>query len=581
MKNRLASLFFLSVFFLTPFVQAGEQCSALWSLDVAGVRTTELVPSSRGTEKSELVVRFERLAAASKLPVAERQILLENLNKVAQSEGNPYTLWHDVGFGTNLKRGTSKEELLDFAQVMFSKQAGAERAKHLDDWIVSEEHALFAYDMMQKSGLKEHQAELNLLLENNVYFVESVPLKDQSTGKTRSLVTYSFEKEGINPLITWLYRSPKFEEAAWMNMSDKSRLDEMQSLVSILQSRTFLGADKVPPTSLKPRALGGYSVEIQNHTTRMKGWTWEVAHKAYEISRERLMKSVREVANFFSETHSFHLHVVFELPKGYAKFESFTRWFKHLNDYQYLRGLEEGLHGNFLTNVANDRRDMNWSERMMDWFWASVRIKQRTVVLETMDQLSKRGMKFFSAGLRAGSMYGQASGGDMVRVGIELRDTTRNLDQMDANVKRVGQAAETWRWENAQPHLDAIAAKTPRLSTSVSSQLPLLKSIVSDAAAKRFIHAEPTAALPLTVFESGVYFNFTTKELSQPSSAVSARIQAAREKYILSLRNLEIELANYAKRGEKVEDEILVAAIRMSISEWAKEAQVSQLYQQY
>lgn len=548
-------------FVLASSATAAEQCSAVWAPDaVADIRLV-----------------LER----SPLPIERRQALTEQFSKVLQKESDPYTLWADLVRVTEGGVPASRAELIKLAKAMGLRDASPEKSKALDEWVVSEEHAVFLYDMLQRDGLAHHRQTLRQLLENNVYFVESAPLKDAGTDNVRSLVTYSFEKEGTNPLITWMYRSPKIDEARWMEMGDQQRLDEMQGLVGLLQSKTFLSAEKVPPTSLKARALGGYSVEIQDHHARMRGWSWEVAHKAYEISRERLMKSVRDVARFFNETHSFHLHVVFELPVGYAKFESFTRWFKHMNDYQYLRGLEEGLHGNYLTSIANDRRDLTWSERFLDWFWASVRLKQRTVVLETMNQLNKRGMKFFSAGLRAGSMYGPSSGADTVRVGIELRDTTRNLDQMDANVKRVSEAAETWRWERAETKLDEIAARTPRLTTSATAQLASVKAVVSEATARKFLEAEPTTGLPLTAFDRGLYFDFATGEMAAPSPAVVARLQSAREKYITSLRNLEKEIADYAARGEKVEPEILVAAIRMSISEWAKEAQASELYRSH
>lgn len=547
---------------------ASGQCGEIWTQMSDG-------PAPVGQEVIRSI--FQR----AQIPTSRRQILVEEFTKILEKENDPYILWADVVKTLEIDAAAARPELMRLAEAMSLADGSPAKLRALDDWVVSESHAVFLYDMLHREGLSYHRQTLGRLLENNVYFVESVPLKEATGGTVRSLVTYSFEKEGTNPLITWMYRSPKFDEASWLGLGDQQRLAEMQSLVGVLESKTFLSAERVPPTSLKPRALGGYSVEVRDHHARMRGWSWEVAHKAYEISRERLMRSVNEVATFFKETHSFHLHVVFELPRAYAKFESFTRWFKHMNDYQYLRGLEEGLHGNYLTNIANDRRDFSWSERFMDWFWASVRLRPRTVVLETMNQLDRRGMKFFSAGLRAGSMYGKASGEDMIRVGVELRDTTRHLDRMNENVRRTSEAAESWRWERAHDLLDVIAAQTPRLTTSASAQLPSLTSVVSPGTARKFLEVEPTAGLPLTAFESGRYFNFVTGEMTSPTPAVSARLVAAREGYVRSLRNLEREMADYASRGERVENELVVTALRMSISEWAKEARASELYREY
>lgn len=169
------------------------------------------------------------------------------------------------------------------------------------------------------------------------------------------------------------------------------------------------------PTKNKPAGLGGFSLELSDATR--KGWSWEIAHKKFEISRHRIMGQVRDLAKFFGETHSFHFHIVFELPKKYAHFSSFSRWFKTVNDYLYLRGLEEGLHGNYLTNVVNDSRDMGWIEKIKSTFSQA----PSTKLLEKLSSVTRFGSKFFSMGLRGGDMYGPASSPEAVKVGLELR----------------------------------------------------------------------------------------------------------------------------------------------------------------
>ncbi|HWU42806.1 MAG TPA: hypothetical protein VN132_05180, partial [Bdellovibrio sp.] len=277
--------------------------------------------------------------------------------KSALLEGTkPYSLAYDVQKNSSSKWAFQRDiESLTF--TFLQADSTTSRAEAFNKWVTSEEKALFLYDQLNKVGLSNFKEELDYLQQNNVYFIEG-----RKTGN--GLLTYAFEKEGITTDITLFYRPPKIPEQTWLDMSEEDRFAILKKVP--IQLKTFVGENVIAPTGLKPNFVGGYSQELSNST--LKGYGWEISHKKYEINRQRLMREIREIAGIFKSTHSFHVHIVFELPKKYERYKDFIYWYKQVNDYLYLKGLEEGLHGNYLTGVANIAADMSWGERIADWF---------------------------------------------------------------------------------------------------------------------------------------------------------------------------------------------------------------------
>lgn len=513
------------------------------------------------TDKTQLKQLSARIAKMRKRSLAEPHLrkFAKILDKAVEESFDPYSLGYDVRtLNPNLE--SFKEELEILISAAIDQPTALDRAQAMNQWVRSEAHALFLYDLMNQSGLKSFSEELDYLHQNNVYFIES-----RKSGN--SLITYSFEKEGSTPDITLLYRLPKMTEKEWLLLSEEERIEFLKK--AIIPLKTFITADRIPPTELKPLALSGYSRELDSG--QRKSYGWEVSHKKYEINRQRLMREVRDLAKMLKQTHSFQVHLAFEIPKKYEFYEEFIYWYKYLNDYLYLRGLEEGLHGNYLTRVANIDSDLGWSTRIMNWLNI---FTTRSSIPESQNSLSRYNSKFFSAGLRA-KIYGPASAKDQMKIGIELRDSTRNLDLLDEYTERLSQSLESKYWEKAP--IEEIKKQSLRLNTDPKQAKARLLEILSEKYANLFVSVEPTVAFGLLPYEKASFYNYRTQSWERPSPEVQQRLKNARAEYEHDLIALEKELRNLKANGEKTEKEIIQSALRMSLSTWAKNARASEL----
>ena len=116
------------------------------------------------------------------------------------------------------------------------------------------------------------------------------------------------------------------------------------------------------------------------------------------------------------------------------------------------------------------------------------------------------------------------------------------------------------------------------LSVDPAQAAKLLEEAVSPEIAKLLRETVETAALPLQRFETGRYVNLSTGRLEGVSAEASARVVAAREKYIHELRSLEKEIHSFRDRGEKIEHGEVEIALKMTLAEWAAAAKVSELF---
>lgn len=337
-----------------------------------------------------------------------------------------------------------------------------------------------------------------------------------------------------------------------------------------IKKKVFLQSDIIAPTGLKPSYLSGYSEELSAGWRR--SWGWEISHKRFEISGKRIMEEIREVSAMFKETHSIHAHVSFELPKNYVHEKEFLSWFKHANDYLYLSGLEEGLHGNRLVNLANDKKDLNLRELLEN------KIDTNSILPQSLNGIDRTSFKFLSMGLRGGNMYGHSSIPGNVRLGLELRDTTRDLNKLDSYISNFGEALATYRWESLAQARKELLEKIPRLTTSKVLSLGRLENIIPPKWAKYFYDISDTLAIPLIEYENGIYFNYELGHYQRPTAEQIKDIQTAREAYVNALKNLKLELEQMKKNGQSFDRADVAAAIKMSLSEWAKSARVSKLY---
>lgn len=492
------------------------------------------------------------------------QELAKLVDKAMDQARDPYSLAFDVRKLSHSESSYSLE-IQRLRRLVLENEDSLKRSRALNEWVSSEAHALYLYDLMSGVGLAHFKNELSYLHAENVNFIES------RWGSDSSFVTFSFEKEGNTEDISLLYRPPGVSEDAWWLKSESQRISELRNVSVPLKK--FISADVIAPTGLKPESVGGYSLEANDHVHKSYGW--EISHKKYEINQQRLMREIRDIAKLFNQTHSFHVHLAFELPHKYAQYENFIYWFKHVNDYLYLKGLEEGLHGNYLTGVANMASDFGWMSRLLSRFKG---LYTGSMIQESQAKLNRRNSKYFSAGLRA-EIYGEGSSSDYKKLGIELRDSTRNMDKLDRYTSTIADSIQARVWEKSD--LSKIKTQGLRLNSDRAATKKMLLKAVSSDYAKLFSRADATADFGLIEYESMPIYNYKSKSFFTVAPDVANRIKSARADYKQDLVWLEDELRRLALKGEKTEIEIVQTAIRMSLATWAKKARVAELFSEF
>lgn len=260
---------------------------------------------------------------------------------------NPYTLEHSLKSQLKDTSGLLTQIEARKLNLLLSQQQNPEVLSQIDTWVKSDVHALYLYDRIQSSQNEALKPTLQWLNDYNPFFQNTFPIL-QITG---TFLTFGFEKEGFSPDIAYFYKNPNTSDNQWFSLSQENQVSELKKLTAAKKS--FLSAKYIAPTALKPEFLDGYSEELATSHNNNRKWGWEIRHKKYEINFERFFNQITEITQSFKETHSLHSHLVFELPINYKFFEQFQGWSKWVNDYLVLKGMEEGLHPNALTSIAN------------------------------------------------------------------------------------------------------------------------------------------------------------------------------------------------------------------------------------
>lgn len=487
------------------------------------------------------------------------------LNKAIDNWGNPYSRSYDFRLDSLKYKLDPKNDFYQLMKFLMNSKNNVVLTEFLNEWINTEYRAVFVYDLLIQIGISKYQDVFETLLQKNVFFMDANVYTNKDGQK--NLITYSFEKEGSKSEISYYFKLPNFKENDWLSLNDSSRMNLLKT--AKLPEKQFVSADLLSPTQLKPSYIGGFSLEWSG-VLGQKGWSWEIAHKNYEISRDILKNQIKEITQFFEETHSVHVHIVFEIPKNYEKYQDFIRWVKLLNDFIYLKGMEEGLHGNELTHIMNLPDKMTKKELFMDYL--NGLSQPSNIAREQQVFLTKRSMKYFSAGLRT-NMYGNARAEEFIKVGIELRDTTRNLQQINEYIDFVTEMIQNKTWEST---MESNLEYLPSLTTSEQFSKKALKHFIKDFAIDYLIKANDTVALPMMHFER-IQNKLTDDDLFD--SNLRKIMTQARVAYLNDLVQLETEIANSIKTtGKPLEPEIIDMAIKISLSEWAKKVKVSDVY---
>ena len=509
------------------------------------------------------------LSASKGLSIEDRKLLGEMVNKLSPKDKKslaPYasTLNKDIADIKNPRSLVSSlgddalKDILNLYSNTVKASSSAEKFKKFDQWVKSDAHALYLYDSLLMDGVEKNSDALRYLMAKNKYFSRVRPIR----GSPKNLVTYSFEKESNIDDITLWYKTTGVSDEDWFKLTSEERLEQIKKATNVMKKS--VAEDRITGTEFKPKYVGGYSQEL-GLDSKDKSYTWEIANKKYEISLDRTLGQVDEVAKFTGERHSFHTHVVFDMPNDYKDFNKFALWTKRANDFIYLKGMEEGLHGNFLTGVAHLVSE------------APERVKSTVgnTVPTSLSSISLQSHKFFSMGIR-GDIYGKSPIDNHKKVGLELRDSSRKPDVLKAHLNKVADTTQDFGWEKLPSDMPVEDFARIRVSDEILRND--LKDVVTDPFLKRLEKDVPNAAIALNRFEEYKYFDYKKGKVKELSDSEKERVVKAREYFIEEMKKIDRNVIDMKKKGESFEKEDVEMAVQMTLSEWAKMARVSELF---
>lgn len=473
-----------------------------------------------------------------------------------QEAKNPYHPGHYVV--TELADEIGRNQaLLAFEDLVQSGHSTGRLVQEVRHWVNSADRARYLYQQLDE--FKERAGPiLEYLRLESEFFRRVLPVR----GPPHTLVTYAFEKETRKPEATLMYRHPAYTDEQWLALAPETRKILLVNATHVEKVR--LPASVIAPTALKPRSLGGYSQEYSHSGT---GLLWEFVHHSYDIDPEQLLANMRDVSGALKERDGFHVHVVFELLKRYAHMPQFSEWVKQLNDYLYLMGLEEGLHHSDLAQLpeaAPPRYSLQW---LLERVLPPSRSDSLPALLSDVDYYR---FKFFGAAVRA-AHYGPSRSPSHQRVAIELRDSTRRMERWERYVAQVGRSVAERVWEERTARRPDEISLTLRVTRADIRRLTEIG--LSRAMAKRLARIEPTILIPFLPFESSSYYDYRAKAHRGCPADVAVRVVETRVVFARALLGIERELESV-----RHEDEDIKAALRMTLSEWAREARVGELF---
>lgn len=447
------------------------------------------------------------------------------------------------------------------------------RIERISAAIQSPEGALAVYQQLAEVQRVDTRSRLlTYLMERNPQYRDTLPVADSPN----TLITYSFEKETRRAEeISILFRDPSIPEDRWFALAPSERTRRLQACAQN-RWKEFLPPEVVAPTTLHPSYLSGYSQESLPGATAP---IFEVASQSFEISPSRLFSQMKDLALFLGgETSSFHVHLVFELPLQTRHFDEFRTWLKSLNDRVYLMGLEEGLQATEIAMIPRLSSRQTWGAALVERLRSLA--GSRTLELpHSLMEVGRRSSKFFGVGLR-GDIYGQSVNEGLKRIGLEFRDTTRNLDKLRAVVETTAEEVSLRLWERG-PHSRSLVAEEDAWAlhpAQPTETRPLLALGISESLAIRILRSEPMALTPLRTLENATTFDYRTQTFRRPPEVIRERLVSARLIYAQSMRDLAAELTRYHRQGTAVSNEEISLAVQMSLSEWAKHVRFSEFF---
>ncbi|MBX9767108.1 MAG: hypothetical protein K2X47_07550, partial [Bdellovibrionales bacterium] len=394
------------------------------------------------------------------------------------------------------------------------------RAKEISDWIHGNpERALFVYENLKYFG-KSHPFILGALNKSDSGFKDIISVY----GVPGEVVTFSFDKETLSNLLSRYYRPKAVPENQWLALDDTTRMQKL------LEANPELGREtgEIVKTSQAPIFLGALTYE----KTDDGHVVLETKSRRFEITHVGVLKQIQTLAQFLGKgklaVDAFHVHAVARLGEDIQASESFKLWYGDANRFYLYRGLEESLHPNSMT----EGEDIG---------------------------------KWRSLGFVPGTRYG-----DKNLAGLELRDVTRQFPVLQDDVRKLGRAVGEKIWE-----IKDSDTETARLQI-IRETLQGVEDVgaMHDRAMQQIPNADPSVDKFLWLVQSHYPFclaPFLAFEDLDPklNELEKSKIREARKTYTKNILDTKAEYERLIK-NEVIPADMLVEAIQMSITEWAK-----------
>lgn len=447
------------------------------------------------------------------------------------------------------------EGLLEaYRLVVTNSLSVGEQIHQLNRWASNEERAAYLYELLLAENYSNRRELIRGFLDSNPYFKESIRMADAP----ELIVTQSFEKETPSDLISIYFRDPQISEQNWMNLADKERFDRLQKITKIGDNpqlaRTEFTPSFVDDLSREPNSSKGNAV-------------FELKKRGFNLNPKTHGEELGRITKDLKETHSIHSHVVFYAPpKDSVQFDQFKTWFGFLNDFYLLKGMEEGLHRSTDELLANGNSIVGSTQTR----------KESLGKIKKFYDVSTTNLKWMNVGLR-GEIYGASLDPRFIKVGLEGRDISRKPEVIADFVKRASHSVSVAKWKMLANESSRISL--PRIS------FDLQETGINPDEMNRLYKIFPEVMIPFNRLEDFPVFHFGNdgKLVSEMlSSAERLKIMNARKSYVAELRTLLSDIAKSEIKSGKPEDpDAIETTIKWILTDWAKAAQASKVFENY
>jgi len=405
-------------------------------------------------------------------------------------------------------------------------------AKKIFNWVRSPEEALFAYQHIEDFG-DNAEAVFSYLLKSNLYFASARIV----LGPRRTLQTFAFEKETPfeNEMVGFMWRLPGISEEDWFEIDPAERRKLLQNAVENLT---------VPvPTKLAITRFSRLKKELLG--------AFEFVHPSYEFDLQTIRQIALKIVKEMKESHSFHFHQVFDLKKTGTEIVKYKMWLKLRDDRALLLGMESGVLPTSYTNIRP--------------------VPSANVYLSSE--------KTHTLGQRFGSIYEQSKDETYSKVGIETRDALRDIDKLfDLIIEPNADDIDRRIWnKQGTPSSDEVETYDLMVLHPASISENSFDNFCSKVSETfcGLVRTTGGALIPFQNFDK-TYYSYRENFYYQIPKAQIDRLEAAQEYYVNELLKI---YANYQNlQDTNIDTDLVKGAIRMSMSEWAQLARVSEFY---